>query len=54
MALAGAQQRILNRSANVLARHETCDILGMKHCMYYNCTADDNGSNHAREADSQP
>jgi len=46
-----AAQRMLLRSTKVLA-HETCHILGMKHCIYYNCLM--NGSNHTAEADSKP
>lgn len=42
---------VLRRSCKVLA-HETCHILGLRHCIYYRCMM--NGSNHLRESDSRP
>ena len=41
---------LLYRCLKVFA-HETCHILGMKHCVYYKCLM--NGSNHLEEFDSK-
>lgn len=43
------QEMLLYRSLKVFC-HETCHILGMKHCTYYSCRM--NGSNHLEESDS--
>lgn len=44
------ESKALERSCKVLS-HETCHILGMDHCVYYNCLM--NGSNHLGELDAQ-
>lgn len=44
------KSKALERSCKVLS-HETCHMLGMAHCVYYNCLM--NGSNHLDELDSQ-
>lgn len=42
--------KALERSCKVLS-HETCHMLGMAHCIYYDCLM--NGSNHLGEMDEQ-
>ncbi len=42
---------LLRRSCKVLA-HETCHMLGMQHCVFFNCLM--NGSNHLAESDRRP
>jgi len=42
---------VLRRSCKVLA-HETCHMLGMFHCVFFNCLM--NGSNHLAESDRRP
>lgn len=42
---------LLRRSCKVLA-HEACHMLGMLHCVYFNCLM--NGSNHLVESDRRP
>lgn len=42
---------VLRRSCKVLA-HEACHMLGMLHCIYFNCLM--NGSNHLAESDRRP
>jgi archaemetzincin len=42
---------LLRRSCKVLA-HEACHMLGMLHCVFFNCLM--NGSNHLEESDRRP
>jgi len=42
---------LVRRSCKVLA-HETCHMLGMPHCVFFNCLM--NGSNHLAESDRRP
>jgi archaemetzincin len=42
---------LLKRSCKVLA-HEGCHMLGLLHCIYFNCLM--NGSNHLAESDRRP
>jgi archaemetzincin len=42
---------MLRRTCKVLA-HETCHMLGMMHCVFFNCLM--NGSNHLDESDRRP
>ena len=42
---------LLQRSCKVLA-HEACHMLGMLHCVFFNCLM--NGSNHLAESDRRP
>jgi archaemetzincin len=42
---------VLRRSCKVLA-HEACHMLGMLHCVFFNCLM--NGSNHLSESDRRP
>jgi archaemetzincin len=42
---------LLTRSCKVLA-HETCHMLGIRHCIFFNCLM--NGSNHLGESDRRP
>lgn len=42
---------LLRRSSKVLA-HEACHMLGVLHCIYFNCLM--NGSNHLAESDRRP
>lgn len=42
---------LLRRSCRVLA-HEACHMLGLLHCIYFNCLM--NGSNHLAESDRRP
>jgi len=48
---AGDPGLLLRRSCKVLA-HETCHMLGMRHCIFFNCLM--NGSNHLAESDRRP
>lgn len=42
---------LLRRACKVLA-HETCHMLGLRHCIFFNCLM--NGSNHLAESDRRP
>jgi archaemetzincin len=42
---------LLQRSCKVLG-HETCHMLGVRHCIFFNCLM--NGSNHLSESDRRP
>jgi archaemetzincin len=42
---------LIRRTCKVLA-HETCHMLGMRHCVFFNCLM--NGSNHLAESDRRP
>lgn len=42
---------VLRRSCKVLA-HETCHMLGILHCVFFNCLM--SGSNHLAESDRRP
>jgi archaemetzincin len=42
---------VVRRTCKVLA-HETCHMLGMRHCVFFNCLM--NGSNHLAESDRRP
>jgi len=42
---------LLRRTCKVVA-HEICHMLGMRHCIYFNCLM--NGSNHLAESDRRP
>lgn len=42
---------LLRRACKVLA-HEICHMLGMRHCIFFNCLM--NGSNHLAESDRRP
>jgi archaemetzincin len=42
---------LLRRACKVLA-HETCHMLGMLHCTFFNCLM--NGTNHLAESDRRP
>jgi archaemetzincin len=42
---------LLRRSCKVLA-HETCHMLGIRHCIFFHCLM--NGSNHMEESDRRP
>jgi archaemetzincin len=42
---------LIRRSCKVLA-HEACHMLGMPHCVFFNCLM--NGSNHLAESDRRP
>jgi archaemetzincin len=42
---------LVRRSCKVLA-HEACHMIGMRHCVFFNCLM--NGSNHLAESDRRP